>query len=113
MQCTTGSSEKDSCRLAGVDDLEFFFNMLRDELELTYAYVGCCIVEYPLWFSRVFRAVGLRGEGGTGDFMGVIGDFNDNEGRVAWEVEVVEMLKDNFGLATREASMLAVVVLVC
>lgn len=69
-------------------------------------------MEYPLWFSRVFRAVGLMGEGDTGDFRGVRGDFNDNEGRTAWELAVVEMLKDNLGLATREASMLSVVVLV-
>ena len=83
MQCTTGSSEKDNCRLAGVDDLELFFKMLREELELTYAYVGCCIVEYPLWFSLVLRCVGLMGEGDTGALRGDRGDFNDSEGLAA------------------------------
>jgi len=56
----------------------------------------------------VFRAVGLAGEGGTGDLSGAIGDLSDKVGLVTWAVEV-EMLKDNLGFADREASMLTVV----
>jgi len=58
----------------------------------------------------VFRAVGLAGEGGTGDLSGAIGDFSDKVGLATWAVEV-EMLKDNLGFADREASMLMVVCL--
>ncbi len=86
--------------------MEDFFRMLRDELELTYEYVGCCIVEYPRWLSRVLRAVGLRGDGEMGDIRGAKGDFRARLGRVAGMALPVEMLKDNLGLEAREASML-------
>lgn len=54
----------------------------------------------------MFRAVGLRGDGGTGDLSGCMGDLRDSTGRLAWAV--VEMLKDNLGFAALEASMLMV-----
>lgn len=65
--------------------------MLLEELVLTYAYVGCCIVEKnPFRFSLVLRAVGLvgvgeAGIGDDGDRSGVRakGDFNDRFGRLA------------------------------
>lgn len=79
--------------------------MLLDEEELTYAYVGCCMVEYPLWFSLVLRAVGLMGDGDTGDRRGSKGDLRDSDGRPAVCTVEVEMLKDNFGFATLEESM--------
>jgi len=60
----------------------------------------------------VFRAVGLAGEGGTGDLSGVIGDLSDKLGLVIWAVEV-EMLRANLGFADREASMLMVVDVLC
>jgi len=67
----------------------------------------CCMVAKPRWFILVFRTVGLMGDGGTGDFIGdlrgVKGVLSDKAGLVA---EAVEMLKDNFGLADREASIL-------
>lgn len=70
------------------EDPEDFFKMLREELELVYAYVGCCIVVNPRWFILVLRIVGLMGDGDTGaaemgDRMGVNarGDFSDREGR--------------------------------
>ena len=54
-------------------------------------------------------AVGLIGDGGTGDLRGDLngakGDITDKAGLL---VEAVEMLKDNLGLAVREASMLSV-----
>lgn len=37
-------------------------------------------MEYPLWFNLVLRAVGLMGEGETGDLKGVRGDLRDSEG---------------------------------
>jgi hypothetical protein len=86
--------------------LDDFFKILLEELELAYAYVGCCMVEYPLWLSRVLRAVGLAGDGEIGDFIGLIGDFSDRLGLAAEEGAVVEMLKDSLGFATREASIL-------
>jgi len=46
-----------------------------------------------------------------GDLSGAIGDFSNRVGLAAWAVEV-EMLKDNLGLADREASMLMVVCLI-
>jgi len=62
--------------------------MLLEELELGYAYVGCCMVEKPRWFIRVLRIVGLMGDGDTGageigDRKAVIerGDFSDRLGR--------------------------------
>ncbi len=55
----------------------------------------------------MFRAVGLAGEGGTGDLSGVIGDLSDKVGLDAWAVEV-EMLKANLGFADLEASILMV-----
>jgi len=93
--------------------LEDFLRMLLDELELTYAYVGCCMVEYPLWFNLVLRTVGLMGDGDTGDLRGVSGDrgdLSDNVGRVIGPAFEVEMLKESFGFAMREASMLMVCV---
>jgi hypothetical protein len=43
---TTGESEKDNCRLELAESRELdFFKMLLDDDELTYAYVGCCMVE--------------------------------------------------------------------
>jgi len=60
----------------------------------------------------VFRAVGLAGEGGTGDLSGVIGDLSDKLGLDIWAVEV-EMLRANLGFADREASMLMVVDVLC
>lgn len=55
----------------------------------------------------MFRAVGLRGEGGIGDLKGLNGDFSDSDGRDPEEAAaVVEMFKDNLGFAEREASML-------
>lgn len=72
------------------------------------------MVVNPRWFILVLRMVGLIGDGDTGaaamgDRMGVIvrGDFSDRVGRADWLVAVVEMLKDNFGFATLEASMFA------
>jgi hypothetical protein len=41
------------------------------------------MVEYPLWLRRVLRAVGLMGDGDTGDLMGCRGDLRLNDGRVA------------------------------
>lgn len=71
-----------------MDDVDDFFRMLLDELGFEYAYVGCCMVEYPRWFSFVFRAVGLMGTGEagaaeTGDRIGAmaIGDLRDRVGR--------------------------------
>lgn len=55
------------------------------------------------------RAVGVSGDGGTGDFIGdlrgAMGDLRDRTGLLA---AAVEMLKDNLGFADREASMLTV-----
>jgi len=55
------------------------------------------------------RAVGVSGDGGTGDFIGdlrgAMGDLRDRAGLLA---DAVEMLKDNLGFADREASMLMV-----
>jgi len=57
----------------------------------------------------VLRTVGLRGDGGTGDFMGdlsgVMGALRDRAGLVD-EAAAVEMLRDNLGFADLEASML-------
>jgi len=62
----------------------------------------------------VFRAVGVRGDGGTGEFKGdlngAMGDLSDSDGLVAW---AVEMVKDNLGFPAREASMLMVFCLIC
>lgn len=89
--------------------------MLLDVLELEYAYVGFCMVENPRWFSLVLRTVGLMGDGDTGtgemgDRMGVMvmGDFIVKVGRPGGHVVAVEMLKDNLGLVTLEASMVAI-----
>jgi len=51
------------------------------------------------------RAVGVIGDGGTGDFRGAMGDLRDRAGLLT---DAVEMLKDNLGFADREASMLMV-----
>ena len=51
----------------------------------------------------MLRAVGLRGDGGTGDLRGATGAMSESVGLAAW---AVEMLKDNLGFADREASML-------
>jgi hypothetical protein len=60
--------------------------------------------------SLVLRAVGESGDGGTGDRRGdgitSEGDLRDSEGLV--DVEAVEMLRESFGLAALEASMLSV-----
>jgi hypothetical protein len=57
----------------------------------------------------VLCTVGLIGAGDTGDFKGDLrgpmGDLSERLGRVA-ELAEVEMLRDNLGLADREASML-------
>jgi len=74
------------------------------------------MVEYPRWFNLVFRCVGLMGEGDTGDLRGVKGDkgdLSDRVGLVICGAVDVEMLKDSFGLATREASMLMLCGCVC
>ena len=59
------------------------------------------MVEYPRWLSRVLRAVGLIGDGDTGDLTET-GDLRDRDGRAA----VVEMLRASLGLTARDASML-------
>ena len=63
----------------------------------------------------MFRAVGLAGEGGTGDLNGAIdtgdiaiGDLSDKAG-LETGAEEVEMLKANLGFADRAASILIVV----
>ena len=78
--------------------------MLRALLELVYPYVGCCMVEYPRWLSLVLRAVGLMGEGDTGDLT-LTGDLSDRDGRAC--AAFVEMLRDSLGLTARLASILA------
>jgi len=72
-----------------------------------YANVGCCIVEYPCWFSLVLRAVGLIGEGDRGVlgmFM-AIGDLSDRAGRDAFPVAAA-ILTESLGLTARAVYML-------
>lgn len=57
-------------------------------------------MENPRWFSRVFRAVGLTGDGETG-----VGGSGDLSGRV--EVVAVGRARASLGLAAR-ASILAI-----
>lgn len=54
----------------------------------------------------MLRAVGLRGDGGTGDLRGARGDLRDRLGLEDGVVVAVEMFKDNLGLEALEASML-------
>lgn len=49
------------------------------------------------------RAVGLIGEGITGDRIGAAGDSNDSDGLVGWFA--VEMLSESFGLTPLAASI--------
>jgi len=80
--------------------------MLLEELEFKYAYVGCCMVEYPRWLSLVLRAVGLIGEGETGvRGCRLTGDLSDRDGREFCAV-FVEILRANLGFMLREASIL-------
>jgi hypothetical protein len=60
--------------------------------------------------SLVFRAVGLIGDGGTGDLKGAMGDLRARAGLLV--VVAVEMLRDSLGLADREASILEMSVLI-
>lgn len=58
----------------------------------------------------MLRAVGLTGDGEIGDLSGVDimseGDLRDRDGRAPAALAVeVEMLRANFGLTDREASM--------
>ena len=57
-------------------------------------------MENPRWFSRVFRAVGLIGDGETG-----VGGSGDLSGRV--EVVAVGRARASLGLAAR-ASILVI-----
>ena len=59
-------------------------------------------MEYPRWFNRVLRAVGLIGDGEMGDFR-ARGDLRLRLGRDAGAA--VEMLRASFGLTDREASI--------
>jgi len=85
-----------------------FFRILFDPLALTYAKVGCCVVEKPRWFSLVLRAVGLRGDGETGvqETFRAAGELRARVGREATLV-AAEMLRESLGLATRAANMAA------
>lgn len=72
-----------------------------------------CMVEYPRWFRRVLRAVGLIGDGemgvrgvGTEGMVRLMGDLRESEGRVEEWVDVAvaadEMLMESLGLRERD-----------
>jgi len=59
-------------------------------------------VEKPRWFRRVFRAVGLMGDGESG-VRAREGGWRDDDG-----LEAALMLSESLGLAARVASILLV-----
>jgi len=107
-QCTIGSPLNLILLISPLLATRDFFRMLFDPLALTYAKVGCCVVEKPRWFSLVLRAVGLRGDGETGvqGTFRAAGDWRVRAGREA-AVVAAEMLRESLGLATRAANMAA------
>lgn len=79
-----------------------FFRMLLVVDDCAYAYDGCWAVEeWPRWFRRVLRAVGLLGEGESGVRGREEGGLRESDAGL----EAALMLRESFGLAARVASI--------